>query len=118
MTTTLLQYVRADQRDQTFVTECATEATALVLTRVTGAPVPEENPPTIEETAAATGIPAAVLHKAILEVGANLYQRRVSAIGRPGYTDPETMGNPHRPALDPLTPAWPLLRPYLRPGIA
>ncbi|WP_165217245.1 hypothetical protein [Schaalia sp. ZJ1691] len=98
---TLADYVRADPRDAAFVTECEQTASELVTRRVGGAAVPES-----------------VLHAAVMEVGANLFQRRISRTGQSSFTDPETMGNPHLPALDPLTPAWPLLAPYLGPGIA
>lgn len=97
----LAGYVLAAGRDAEFVNECKARAAQLVSDRIGDATVPE-----------------AVLSAAILEVGANLYQRRVSTIGTTGFGDPETMGNPMRPALDPLTPAWPMLRPYVGPGIA
>lgn len=97
----LASFVRASERDTPFVDECKARAAQLVSDKVDAAPVPES-----------------VLSAAILEVGANLYQRRVSSIGATNYGDPETMGNPMRPALDPMTPAWPMLRPYLGPGLA
>lgn len=97
----LAGYVRASERDHAYVEETKARAAQLVSDKVGAATVPKT-----------------VLSAAILEVGANLYQRRVSAIGTTNYGDPETMGNPMRPALDPLTPAWPMLRPYLGPGLA
>lgn len=97
----LSAYVRASAHDAQFVKDCEARARQIVTDRVNG-----------------RAVPAAVLSAAILEVGANLYQRRVSAIGTTNYGDPETAGNPMRPALDPITPAWPMLRPYLGPGIA
>lgn len=97
----LAGYVRASERDAPFVEESKARAAQLVSDKVGDADVPES-----------------VLSAAILEVGANLYQRRVSSIGTANYGDPETMGNPMRPALDPMTPAWPMLRPYLGPGLA
>lgn len=97
----LADYVRASDRDAPYVTETKVRAAQLVSDKVGSAVVPEP-----------------VLSAAILEVGANLYQRRVSAIGTTNYADPETMGNPMRPALDPLTPAWQMLRTYLGPGLA
>ncbi|WP_114856467.1 hypothetical protein [Brachybacterium sp. YJGR34] len=100
-TVDLQHYVRASQHDSAFVTECETRAAQLVADKVGTATVPP-----------------AVLSTAILEVAANLYQRRQSSIGTQSFGDPETLGNPMRPALDPLTPAWPLLRPYLGPGLA
>lgn len=97
----LFDFVRASERDRTFVNDCKARASRLVNDRVSGAEVPDS-----------------VLSAALLEVGANLYQRRMSSIGTSSYGDPETMGNPMRPALDPMTPAWPMLRPYLGPGLA
>lgn len=97
----LANYVRASDRDKGFVRETEARAAQLISDKVGAADVPES-----------------VLSAAILEVAANLYQRRVSSIGTTSYGDPETMGNPMRPALDPMTPAWPLLRPYLGPGLA
>lgn len=99
--TSLSDYVRADPRDEAFVQECADTASQLVGERV-----------------GAADVPAQVRSQAVLEVGANLYQRRLNRQGAPSFTDPEMMASPHRPALDPMTPAWPLLRPYLEPGIA
>lgn len=101
LTDKLTAYVRASDRDRAFVGECADRAVTLVASRVGEQKVPDS-----------------VLSAAHLEVGANLYQRRASAIGTTNYGDPETMGNPMRPALDPMTPAWPLLRPHIGPGIA
>lgn len=97
----LAAYVRANDRDTAFVDETAARAARIVADKIGDATVP---------------VP--VLSAAILEVGANLYQRRQSAIGTTSYGDPETMGNPMRPALDPFTPAWPLLRGYIGPGLA
>ena len=97
----LASFVRASDRDEDFVKACEARARALIAARVGDTPVPES-----------------IIWAAVLEVGANLYQRRVSSIGTTNYSDPETLGNPMRPALDPMTPAWPLLRPYLGPGIA
>lgn len=100
-TVDLAQYVRGSAADEPFLSETAARAAQLVSEKVGAVEVPES-----------------VLSAAILEVGANLYQRRVSSIGTTSFGDPETMGNPMRPALDPITPAWHLLRPYLGPGIA
>lgn len=101
LATKLFTYVRANERDRDYLNDCATRAIALVAGRVGEATVP-----------------ASVLEGAQLEVAANLYQRRASATGTSNFGDPEAMGNPMRPALDPMTPAWPLLRPYLGPGLA
>lgn len=101
MAVDLAAYVRADPRDSEFVQQCTDTATGMVERRIGEIDVPE-----------------AVRDQAILEVAANLYQRRQSAAGTRSFTDPEMLGNPHRPALDPMTPAGPILQPYLGPGIA
>ena len=97
----LASYVGASQHDQQFIEATAAVAAAMVQKRI-----------------GSSYVPPSVLSAAILAVGANLWQRRVSTIGTTAYGDPETMGNPMRPALDPMTQAWPLLRPYIGPGIA
>ena len=97
----LAAYVRASDRDAAYVDETKVRAAQLVSTKVGAAVVPES-----------------VLSAAILEVGSNLYQRRVAMIGQVNYGDPETAVPGMRPALDPMTPAWPMLHPYLGPGLA
>ena len=97
----LFAYVSASERDRPFVAECAASADKMLADRVGDRQVPES-----------------VLSTARLEIGANLYQRRISTIGAANYGDPATSIPGMRPALDPMTPAWPLLRPYLGPGLA
>ena len=97
----LSAYVKASDRDQEFVQACEARARAIVASRVGSAEVPP-----------------VIIWGAVLEVGANLYQRRVSLMGTSNYNDPELAVPGMRPALDPMTPAWPLLRPYLGPGLA
>lgn len=91
---TLAEYVNAHPDE--YISECAASAAALIDHYTRGAQ-----------------IPVPVRQQAILEVGANLYRRRthnqdggatLGLDGAPGY---------FRPALDPITPAWPLLRPYM-----
>lgn len=95
-------YVRSSGREENLVTGLATAAASMVAKRV----------------GSTTDIPDAVLSQAILAVGANLYQKRTSATGTGSFGDAELAGNPMRPALDPMTQAWPLLTPYLGPAIA
>lgn len=94
-------YVRSNGREANLVSELATAAATMVAKRIGSAEVPD-----------------AVLSQAILAVGANLYQKRTSATGTGSFNDAELVGNPMRPALDPMTQAWPLLSPYLGPAIA
>lgn len=98
--TTLAEYVGADPRDAAFVAECDATAKQLVSRRV-----------------GTTAVPPAVRRQAELEVGANLVQRRRHSQGAPSFTDADMMESPYRPALDPVTPAMPLLAPYLGPVI-
>lgn len=97
----LATYVRSNGREQTAVDGIALSAATMVAKRI-----------------GTSSVPDAVLSQAILAVGANLYQKRASSIGTAGYGDPELTGNPMRPALDPMTQAWPLLTPYLGAAIA
>lgn len=94
-------YVRSSGRESELVNELATAAATMVARSIGSAEVPD-----------------AVLSQAILAVGANLYQKRTSATGAGSYDSSELAGNPMRPALDPMTQAWPLLRPYVGVAIA
>ncbi len=98
MAVTLAQYVNAVGSDS-FVTDCEAEAKELV----------------DQHIGDVTGVPPAIKARAVLEVGANLYQRRQAQSGTGGLTDPEV--SPMRVARDPLRPAYPILNPYLGPGI-
>lgn len=99
---TLAAYVLADPADLDFVSSCLQTATQLVESKIGRASVPEG----VKETA-------------ILEVGANLFHRRQSSRDSATGLDADTAPAFFRPALDPLTPAWPLLRPFLEgPAIA
>lgn len=97
----LATYVRSSGREQTLVDGLELTAATMVAEHVGAAEVPD-----------------AVLSQAILAVGANLYQKRTSTIGTGSFGDTELAGNPMRPALDPLTQAYPLLRAYTGPVIA
>lgn len=98
---TLAAYVLADPSDRGFVAQCVETATSLVDAKIARAAVPGE-----------------VRAAAILEVGANLFHRRQSSRDSATGIDADTGPSFFRPALDPMTPAWPLLAPYLTgPGI-
>lgn len=96
----LATYVRSSGREQTLVDGLALTAATMVAEHVGTVTVPD-----------------AVLSQAILAVGANLYQKRTSTIGTGSFGEAELAGNPMRPALDPLTQAYPLLRAYTGPVI-
>jgi len=97
MAITLAQYVNAVAAD-TFVADCEAEAEELVSEHIGDATVPPR-----------------ARARAVLEVGANLYQRRQALSGTGGVTDSEV--TPYRVARDPLRPAYPILNPFLGPGI-
>lgn len=94
-------YVRSNDREKNLVADLTLAAATMVAQRVGEAEVPD-----------------AVLSQAILAVGANLYQKRTSTTGAGSFDAAELAGNPMRPALDPMTQAWPLLTPYLGSAIA
>ncbi|WP_428639688.1 hypothetical protein [Schaalia sp.] len=102
ITEALAAYVLADPSDSEHVGACAQAATLLVDQKIASVRVPEE-----------------IRQAAILEVAANLFNRRASARDSATAVDADTAPAFFRPALDPMTPAWPLLAPYLTgPGIA
>lgn len=101
MVTPLAEYVQAPPEDAAFITQCEQAASQIVATRVGGAAIPEP-----------------VLDAATLEVAANLYNRRTSRRDLGVFGDAETSAPYMRPALDPFTPALPILRPYLSPPVA
>lgn len=98
--TPLRAYVKATDRDA-FVDECSATAETLVDGHIGGV----------------VGVPPEVRWAAVLEVGADLWNRRsaragVIAIGA------EDQAQAVRINRDPLASARPILRPYLGPGIA
>lgn len=101
MNARLAEYVQAPPEDAGFIDQCEKAATAIVTARTGGATIPE-----------------AVLAAATLEVAANLYNRRTSRRDLGVFGDAETAAPYQRPALDPFTPALPILRPYLPPPVA
>lgn len=100
----LAKYVAAPRSaDRAFLDECLTAAVALIAEKVN-----------------AEKVPPALLNSATKQVAGNLYQRRQSSLERAGLGDGADMQLAfHRPALDPLTPAWPLLATWRKgTGIA
>ncbi|MCB4209166.1 hypothetical protein [Arthrobacter sp. UM1] len=79
--------------------DCAAQAETLVAQHIGTASVPE-----------------AILARAVLEVGADLYHRQRARLGVVGLDGPDVQ--PLRVRTDPMTAAYPLLRPYLAPVIA
>lgn len=79
---------------------CLLEAVALVATHTSGRTVPDE-----------------IARRAVLEVGADLYHRRKARNGVTGF-DTGDGGEIVRINRDPMAAAYPLLKPYVAPGIA
>jgi hypothetical protein len=103
---TLAAYVQAVGADDlAFVQQCAAEATELV-TGLIGGSADDPNP---------FAVPQAIVARAVLEVGADLYFRRASRNGIVPFDgdDPQPM----RINRDPLVAAYPILRPYLVMGL-
>lgn len=98
----LSQFVGAGAPDE-YITACAMEAADMIATHA---------------SAQIGDIPASVLRRAVLEVGADLYHRRTARNGVAGFEDTDLAPAPFRINRDPMAPARPILAPYLRPGIA
>jgi len=100
-TTDLSWYVQAVGEDAEYATSCAAEARQMVSDFIG-----EGNP---------YQVPASVVARAELEVGADLYYRKASRNGVVGLdgVDPQ----PFRINRDPMTAAYAVLRPYLVMGL-
>lgn len=96
-TAELSRFVSAPQEDP-YLGECITEATALV-----GKHAGDRLPT----------IPEPVVDRAILEVAADLYHRRATRNGIAGFDDTEISASLVRINRDPLTPARPILAPWI-----
>lgn len=92
----LLAYVQGNADDLAFATKCAAEASELVTQYVTG--VTRE-------------IPDAILDRATLEVGSELFHRRQAPNGVAQFSSLD--GAPVRVARDPMVGAYPLLSRYV-----
>lgn len=99
MATDLFGYVGGVEADREFISECATTATSLVTERCQSATVPAD-----------------VQARAVLEVGADLYNRRKARNGIAGLDNVEV--SPMRIRSDPMKAAQAILFPFLEPGLA
>ena len=99
---TLDWYVQALGDDAEFAQQCATEASTLV-THMIGTDNPYQ-------------VPADVIARAVLEVGADLYYRKASRNGIVQFDGVETT-SALRIGRDPLSAAYPFLRPFLPMGL-
>ncbi|QTX04115.1 hypothetical protein [Agromyces archimandritae] len=100
----LTVYVKAgathvDAADEAFISECLSEAEALVAALV-----------------GTTEVPAAVLDRARIEVGSELYNRRAAPNGISQFAAAD--GSAIRVARDPMVAAYPILAPFLPVGFA
>jgi hypothetical protein len=91
--------VGASPLDGSLVEQCWAEAEALVV-RYVGTSV----------------VPAVIIQRACLEVGAELFARRGAPSGISQFQD--QAGGSIRLARDPMTGAYTILQPFVGPGIA
>ena len=63
-------------------------------------------------------VPVAVLHRAYLEVGSELFHRRTAPSGIKQFATPDGAGTIARVARDPMVAAYPLLTPFVGMGLA
>ena len=97
---------------------------APALARFVGAPASD---PYVAECAAlvaahvgdrASAVPARVMARAVLEVGADLYHRRSARNGIAAFEESDIAPAPVRINRDPLVPARPILAPWMGVPIA
>lgn len=100
----LATYVHATNvEDQAHAAACVTEANALVM-RAIGTDNPYQ-------------VPDELVARCILEVGAELYYRKSSRHGISSFDGVEG-AMPLRISRDPMTAAYPLLKPFIPFGLA
>jgi hypothetical protein len=114
--TTLKAYVNAASNvHDAFIGDCWDEAVELVGNHVGGPAMT-----TVQQEARAaelTRVPATVLTRAYLEVGAELYYRRDAPNGVKEFATPDGSAS-FRVARDPMVGAYPILAPYMSAGFA
>lgn len=93
-------YCGAPASDIEFVTECVTQADALVSNFVGN-----------------VSVPSAITGRAVLEVGSELYHRRQAPNGIAQFATVEGF-SPIRVARDPMIAAYAILQPFTGVGIA
>lgn len=97
--TDLSEWVGDDGRNETLVASCWETAITLVTNYVDPVNVPQE-----------------ILDRATLEVGAELFHRKAAKNGIVQFATPDAPAT--RIARDPMVAAYPLLDPFVKPGIA
>lgn len=100
--TELAWYVEALEDDAAYAATSKLEAETLVHGFIGG----ENNP---------YGVPAPALNRAVLEVGADLFYRRQARNGIASFDGMEAQ--PMRLNRDPMSAAYPFLRPFLVTGL-
>lgn len=103
---TLGGYVGQSDPSNTYLVSCLTEATELVDEYIDR-----------HGSEWQSKVPNRAHHRAVLEVGAELYHRRQARSGIAMFTNGENPA-PVRIARDPMVAAYPFLRPYLPGGFA
>ena len=99
----LAEYVQAvAAEDKTHATTCAAEATTLVANALG-----KDNP---------SNVPADVIARCELEVGADLYYRKRTRHGVAAFDGVDVM--PIRISRDPMASAWPILRQFIPMGLS
>lgn len=101
--TNLAEYVGAPDSDSAYVEQCWDEADSLVTAYIGSID------PVID-------LPIAIVDRATLEVGSELYHRRQAPNGVAQFSSFD--GAPIRVARDPMLSAYPLLQRYLGAGLA
>ncbi|GAA1790894.1 hypothetical protein [Leucobacter iarius] len=101
--TDLAWYVDAIDDDAPYAERSKHEAETLVHGFIGG----ENNP---------FGVPVAAVERAVLEVGADLYYRRLARNGITSF-EGDMAPQPMRLNRDPMTAAYPFLRPFLVSGL-
>lgn len=95
----LKAYVGAQAVDDAYLESCWAQSVAMVdgfCVDAAGEPI---------------DVPVAIVDRAKLEVGSELFHRRSSPQGVSQFATPD--GNPIRIARDPMVAAYPLLKPYV-----
>lgn len=95
----LREYVGGNSAQQDFIDSCWAEAVVLVEGFVGTKEIPDE-----------------IMDRAYLEVGSELFHRRSAPNGIAQFASFD--GSPVRVARDPMVAAYPILAPFVGPGLA
>lgn len=95
-----------------YIAQCWDEAAVLVAQYVSGEVAEGEDGLTITSEA----VPAAILNRAVLQAGAELYERRKARSGISQFGTPDQSAP--RLSRDPMEATYPILRPFVGLAIA